>query len=537
MCIEERRMTRSRRTLLVACVIVAIVGVVILSRASRATPHVRDQVLAALNERFQSEVAFDRFQVSVFPRPAISGSGLTVQWQGRNDVPPLVKVGTFGASAGVFGLLSTPVRLRTVDLDRLEVHIPPGGVRATGGDSPESGEERPRGTAGASDNRTDDDHRRSRMVIDEIVAHAAQLQIASKQPGRLPRVFNIHDLHITGYGEQDGAEFRAVLTNPLPQGRVNTKGRFGPWQPRDPRTTPIAGEYDFTNADMNTIDGLGGTLSSRGTYTGVLERIAIAGHTDVPDFSIDIAGRPVPLETRFKAVVDGTNGNTWLEQVDARLLESHIHAKGAVVRTKDVKGRHVALDITIDQARIEDMLRLAMKAGKPPLTGAVRMNCTFRLPAGKADVIRRLRLDGEFALARARFTSLDVQKRIETLSRKGRGDDGAVGGESVVSQLGGRFRLRNASLTFSNLTFAVPGAVVQLAGSYHLETEALDFTGDLLLDASLRETTSGFKAFMARIIQPLFRRKGGGSKIPIRIGGTPAKPEFGLDVKRALLPG
>jgi hypothetical protein len=59
----------------------------------------------------------------------------------------------------------------------------------------------------------------------------------------------------------------------------------------------------------------------------------------------------------------------------------------------------------------------------------------------------------------------------------------------------------------------------------------------LLLDASLRETTSGFKAFIGTIVQPLFRRKGGGSKIPIRIGGTPARPEFGLDVKRALLPG
>ena len=516
--------------------IVAIVGVLLLSRASRATPHVRDQVLAALNERFESEVAFDRFQVSIFPRPAISGSGLTVRWEGRTDVPPLVTVGTFGASAGVVGLLRTPVRLQTVDLDRLEIYIPPGGVRNHGGARALSVEE-PGGTR-ASD-RQGSGSRRTRLIIDEIVAHAAQLQIASKEPGKLPRVFDIHDLHVIGYGEQDGAEFQAVLTNPLPQGRVNTKGRFGPWRAREPRTTPIRGEYEFTNADMDTIDGLGGTLSSRGTYTGALERIEIAGDTDTPDFSIDIAGRPVPLRTRFKAVVDGTNGNTWLEQVDARLLESHIHAKGAVVRTQDVKGRHVALDIRIDQARIEDVLKLAVKAARPPLTGAVRMTCTFALPAGEADVVRRLRLDGEFALDRARFTSVNVQKRIETLSRKGkgRGDDSGDDGDSVVSQLRGRFRLRNAALTFSNLTFAVPGAVVRLAGTYHLESEALDFRGDLLLDASLRETTSGLKALLAKIVQPLFRRKGGGSQIPIRIGGTPAKPEFGLDVKRALLPG
>jgi hypothetical protein len=288
---------------------------------------------------------------------------------------------------------------------------------------------------------------------------------------------------------------------------------------------------------MDTIRGLGGTLSSRGRYSGVLERIDVTGETEIPDFSLDVAGRPVPLTTRFKAIVDGTNGNTYLEQVDARLFESHIHARGAVVRTEDVKGRHVALDIKIDQARIEDLLKIAIKAAKPPLTGAVKIACTFTLPAGAEDVMRRLRLDGDFALDEARFTSFNVQKRIETLSRKGRGDDPADNGASVVSRLRGHFRLRDAGLTFSNLTFAVPGAVVQLAGTYDLERETLDFAGDLLLDASLRETTSGTKAVIAAMAQPFFQRKGGGSKLPIRVRGTVAKPEFGLDVKRALLPG
>ena len=62
----------------------------------------------------------------------------------------------------------------------------------------------------------------------------------------------------------------------------------------------------------------------------MLERIAVTGETDTPDFSIDIAGQPVPLKTTFKAIVDGTNGNTYLEEVDARLIDSHILAKGSV---------------------------------------------------------------------------------------------------------------------------------------------------------------------------------------------------------------
>ena len=108
------------------------------------------------------------------------------------------------------------------------------------------------------------------------------------------------------------------------------------------------------------------------------------GQTETPDFSIDISNQPVPLSTRFKAIVDGTNGDTWLDRVDAKLGESNIVASGAIVRDRDVKGRHVALDIKIHEARIEDVLRLAVKADKAPLTGRMEMTTTFLLPAGEA---------------------------------------------------------------------------------------------------------------------------------------------------------
>lgn len=521
-------MRTSRRRLLFGFVLIAIVGVALLSVATGMTPLVRDRVVSALNARFESDVQLDSLQVGVFPRPELSGSGATVRWEGRTDVPPLIQIGEFGASAGLFGLIGTPVRLRNVQLDRLEIHIPPGGIK-------DIKSSMSAGTSGSQATPSEGDT--SGLKIDEIVAHAAQLQIASKDPGKLPRVFDIHDLHIERFGEQDGADFRALVTNPTPEGRVETRGRFGPWQREEPRRTPLRGDYTFRNADFDTIKGLGGILSSRGKYAGTLERIEVTGDTDTPDFSIDVSGQPVPLTTRFKAIVDGTNGNTFLEQVDARLLQSHIHARGAVVRTQDVKGRKVELDITIDNARIEDLLKLAMKGSKPPLTGAVKVNTKFLLPQGKDDVIERLQLAGEFALEQARFTNFNVQKRISGLSQRGRGDETPEDGESVVSQLRGRFALNNAALTFSNLTFAVPGAAVQLAGTYHLQSEALDFAGHLLLDASLRDTTSGAKAVLATIAQPFFRRPGGGSKLPIRVGGTRAKPEFGLDVKKALLPG
>jgi hypothetical protein len=206
------------------------------------------------------------------------------------------------------------------------------------------------------------------------------------------------------------------------------------------------------------------------------------------------------------------------------------------VRSEDVKGRKVYLQVTIDDARIEDILKLAIKTRQMPLTGQMKLQTTFLLPAGEAEVPERLQLAGAFAIAKARFTSFNVQQRIDTLSRRGRGrtDDS---GPSVVSHLRGHFVMKDGRIRFTNLTFAVPGSVVQLAGSFDLKSEQLDFDGHLLLDASLAETMTGFKSVLARVAQPFFRRPGGGSKLPIRVSGTPDKPAFGLDIRRALTRG
>ena len=120
---------RRRRTLLIAFALVLIVGAVLLSLATRITPHVRDRVVAALNTRFRSDVDLELLQLSVFPRPEISGEGLTLRHNGRTDVKPVVSIGSYSGGAGLIGILSSPLRLKTVELDRLEISIPPGGIR------------------------------------------------------------------------------------------------------------------------------------------------------------------------------------------------------------------------------------------------------------------------------------------------------------------------------------------------------------------------------------------------------------------------
>ena len=520
---------RRPRTLLVVSALMLICGAILLSIATRLTPNVRQRGVAALNDRFDSDVELASLQVSVFPRPAVLGTGLVLRHNGRTDVAPLIKIESYSASAGLLGLMRSPLHLKTVDLDRLEISIPPGGVHgddssSTDGEAIEARKER---TASQP----------SKLVIDQIVSRTARLDIVPRDPKKRPRRFDIHNLVMRGLGGGDGATFDATLTNPTPRGEIATHGTFGPWQTDDPSQTPVRGEYTFTSANLDTIKGIGGTLSSVGQYFGVLERIEVKGETETPDFSIDLAAQPLRLKTRFHAIVDGTNGDTTLERVEARLSETLIITRGAVIRTEDVKGRRISLDVAIDDGRIEDVLQLAVKATKPIMTGRMHLRAKLLLPAGDRDVIDKLDLAGTFRLNEARFTNVNVQEKINGLSQRGKGDETPANGPSVVSKLSGSFSLQGGTLTFSDLSFGVPGAIVQIAGTYDVRQETLDFRGYLLLDATLAETTGGWKAVLGRMAQPLFRRPGGGSRLPIRISGPREQPKFGLDVGRALGPG
>jgi hypothetical protein len=518
-----RRLILISGVLLIAAVIAGAVWFAWTVRPER----VREHLIAAVSERFAARVDVASAEVHVLPRPAISGTRLKLYLLQAGDAPPLVAVDAFDANAPLTGLVGPRVRLGNVTLAGTDIRIPPGGLKpaVNSFDPAEPGSSR---------------RPKWSIVIDEIVSRDARLEIASRKPNKLPRVFEIHDMVMRGFGLPEGARFQAGITNAIPRGRVETTGTFGPWLTEEPTLTPIRGEYAFRNANLDDIKGIGGILTSVGQYRGTLERIEVDGQTETPNFTLDLANQPVPLSTRFKAIVDATNGDTWLDRVDAKLGQSNVIASGAVVRERDVKGRHVALDIQIKDARIEDVLRLAVKADKTPMTGRMEMTTTFLLPAGEQDVIDRLNLDGQFRLAQARFSNIDIQRRIEALSMRARGDEKAAptgDGASVVSNLRGRFVMRGAKLDFKQLTFSIPGAQVQLAGIYDLRGEALDFKGELLVDASLADMTSGFKSFLARLAQPFFRRPGGGSRFPIRISGPRSKPEFGLDMGRVFKRG
>src|SRR6266404_3746069 len=246
----------------------------------------REWVIRELSIRFDSQVELQNLHVETTPRMQVTGEGLTLRYRSRTDVPPLIQIARFSFNLGVLGIIHVPRHVKGVYVENMVITIPPSDPNAT---LPP-----PKRSAPVP-----------RVIFNEIVCNDTSLIILTKKAGKDPLNFDIHDLVLKNVGDQKPFDFHGTLTNAKPKGEIATKGTFGPWNAEDPAFTPVSGDYNFSNADLDPFAGIGGTLSSTGEYTGHLNQLEVQGETDTPNFSLDPVGRPVPLHTEFSATVDG----------------------------------------------------------------------------------------------------------------------------------------------------------------------------------------------------------------------------------------
>lgn len=497
----------------VAGLVLVALGLTVMARG--VGPRLRAEVVRGLAEQLDSDVTLDALDVRWFPQPAVWGRGLVVRHKGRTDIPPLVSVEAFSGTTGwrsAFGR-----RVRRVTVDGLEITIPPG--RRADMPSIAIGE---------------DEAGEPPFTIDQVVATNARLSILPRDPDKNPRVFDIFSLQVRDLTFVSPSTFEAAIANPVPFGRVEAHGSFGPWARVEPGATPVEGQFTF-NADLGTIKGIAGALEAEGTFSGPLARLGVSGTTKTPDFRIPrLRAAALPLANRFEAVVDGTNGDIELVRVESSLADSHFVSSGRIVGTRGVKGKRVVLDVESDDARMEDLLRLTVRSNPPPMSGQVTLATDFDLPPGEGDVLDRLRLSGTVKIASARFSSDVVQDKVDELSRRGRGrpDDESI--ENVASNLSTRFELTDAVVVLRGLTYSVRGASVALGGTYALESGALDFAGAARLTASASQTQTGLRHFLLKPFDPLLRKGGAGTRLAIKVTGTIDEPDFGVEIGRTL---
>jgi hypothetical protein len=515
---EHERRKRWRRIFGIVLLISAILGALGAILISRAEPILRERVIETLSARFHTKVQLDRFHVSLLRGFQVSGEGLRLFGETdpnthRPGIQPIISVAVFRFRTGLMGLFRSPMHVDTVYVKGLSLNLPPRGQR----DQMKNME--PQGG-------------RIKITVDKFVCDGAALVINTSKPGKLPLEFDIQSLRMTSIGPGEPLHFDAKLINPKPVGNIASSGLFGPWQADSPRDTPVRGTYSFSNADLSTIKGIGGILSSTGQYAGDLDNIVVNGTTDTPDFRIAISGRPVPLHTDFHAIVDGTNGDTYLQPVKATILNTWLTASGSVVRMKEPNGHRVELDVTIAKGRIEDLLRLAVRTDPPVMTGAVGLNTSFDLPPGEPVLSDRLKLAGRFHVSQAHFTNEKVQNKIDALSLRSQGKPKLAKGDVsdvVSSDLSGVFNLENGVIDFSQLQFEIPGTRVNLTGKYSLDGNQFDFHGKARLDAKLSHMVTGWKSILLKPADPFFSKNGAGTELPVKVTGTKSEPHFGSD--------
>ncbi len=482
-------------------------------------------MIETLSARFKTKVELADFEVWIADGLNVSGKGLKVFGPtdtnpGAPGVQSLISIQEFHFRTGLMSLFRSPMHVETVYVKGMELNIPPKEDRQQLRDM--------RDSSGKRINKT-----KVAIFVDKFVCEDTELVINTYKPGKDPLIFQISHLNMKEIGPGQPLRFDATLVNPKPVGNIKSVGTFGPFREDVPRETPVAGEYSFTQADLGTLKGIGGILSSTGKYNGTLGKIAVSGATDTPDFRLATSGHPVALHTDFQAVVDGTDGDTYLQPVKARFLHSSFTARGKVIRTRNPQGHDIELSVVIDHARIEDLLELGVKTDPPIMSGPVAMKTKLSIPPGAADVANRLKLDGTFRITDGLFSNEKIQERIDSLSLRSRGEAKEAQEHAEVgvhSELGGVFQLDQGLFTFSLIHFAVPGTHADVAGQYSMDGDTFDFHGKLKLDAKLSQTMTGWKSVLLKPVDPFFSKHGAGTEIPFKVTGTRSAPKFGLDL-------
>jgi hypothetical protein len=497
------RRTRQHKTVLGLAVAVAAALCVVLLLWAELWPFQRKPVVQDLEKASDSKLSLRAFHRTYFPFPGCVLEGLEFN-HGSNTSKPLITIERLTIRGSYLGIFSQ--RLTRVTAENMHIFIPAFGSGETFHTAP------------------------SKITIDEIEANGAVLEFASSKPDQQPLRFEIHDALLRDVGWNGALSYSVKVRNPEPPGEITASGKFGVWKINDPGQTPVSGEYKFDQADLSVFHGIAGMLSSVGKFSGVLAHIDIAGLTDTPDFEVRAGGHRVQLTTEFSAYVDATRGDTFLKRVDAHFGRTHVVAVGSIAGSPGGQGKTALIDLRASDGRIEDILRLFVKADRPPMSGNVTLQAKTEIPPGGRPFLKKVKLRGGFGVGAGSFSKPETQESVNKLSTGASGEKDASDPETVLIDLAGQAALQDGTARFSDLSFGVPGAAARVHGTYNLINHKIDLHGQLKVDTKISNTTSGTKAILLKMMDPFFKKRRKGEVLPVRISGTFEHPSFGLDL-------
>ena len=516
---------------LVPILIVVSLAIAASVLAARIEPYARQQAIRYLSQRFDSDVQLQDLHLRLSggsplrllltrgrgTSARIDGRGLSLRLKSRPDSVALFVIRNFRGEVDLDSLFHPPVVVSQIIVDGMEIQVPPHSERSG---PPTSAENAPGSRHSASS---------PEWLIEKVSIRNAGLVLQPRNAQKLPLRFDIQSVQLESVGAGAPMKYDAALTNAKPPGKIHATGTFGPWVASEPADTPLTGEYLFKQADLGTLAGIGGILQSSGRFDGKLSAIAVRGQASVPDLRLRMTGNPLPLFARFTALVDGTSGNTILQPVTAVLGTTNFTTSGGIIRHEANQPRAIRLKLAMPNGNLRDVLRLAMK-GAPFMEGRLALNAQIDIPPLSGKVRERLELDGSFEILDGKFLHSTIQDQIDGLSKRALGQPRDPDSAQVASRMMGVFHLEDAVIRFQKISFGVPGADLDLAGDYNLDTELLDFDGTLKLQATVSQMVTGWKRLVLKPVDRFFERGGAGTFLRIRVEGTSKAPKFGVNL-------
>jgi hypothetical protein len=518
---------------------VSICAVIFLGLMAAKWPFTRQAMTKRLERASSAQVEMRGFHSTYFPFPGCIADDVVFRQKtsapGQRPADPIITIRKLTIESTFSGLLSKPGRIRRIIADGLRIHVPHEGASLHSEASSRSGKADSSGSGKANSSGND------QTIIEELRADDAVLELAKGGTGANSLVFQIHHAQFHNLGNGKPAPFQISLHLPTPPGEVESSGTIGPWKEENGsgRSTAISGKYVLNRADLGVFKALGGIVSSRGEFSGTLERLNLAGMADTADFEVKESGHKFHLSAQFRGFLDMKNGDLVLPVLETRLGNTNLIAHGSV----SGKPKTVSLDVTHGQGEIQDLILLFSNAKASPIMGPVVFETQIVLPSEHRPFKERVRLTGNFSINSTRFTSTNTQKDVDQLSERAEGkkdknkdhdqDDDEKGFERVMTDLNGKVILKDGVATFSPVTFAVPGANADMKGTYSLLTKRVNLRGKMRMLATVSQATTGAKSIFLKILDPFYKKKkeGAGAEVPIKMTGTYGHTHFSVGLK------
>jgi AsmA-like C-terminal region len=508
----QRRM-RGRWWLILGASLIVVAGLLMIALALN-WPFTQQAVTTALEHRFARTVRIQSFRKTYFP-PGCVAEGVSFLHREHQDLPPLIRVQTLIIRGSYNGLFRIHKRVDEVQVKGLHVLI-----------APPAPSGRPHNVIPLTTSTSGNS-----LTIGKINADDALLEFMPRQPDHEPFKVRVHRLTFDHVSEGRSIPYHVTLLNPEPPGEIRSDGEIGPWNEDDPGSTSVTGSYTYEHANLAVFEGIAGSLSSHGKFSGTIGHIDTNGETDVPDFHLSGSSHTVHLTSKFQAVVDGTNGDTYLQNVEVHFQGTTVTSSGSVAGHPGQHGKSVLLELAVNEGRIEDLLFLFTDEKRPSMTGSINLRAKVQVPAGPPGFLRKLDLAVGFGIGGGRITDTDVQQSVNTLTQSARGENKkqqAEDPETVLSNLKGQISVNNGVATLSNVSFSAPSTLAQLHGTYNMLDQKVDLHGILHTNGKLSDTTSGFKALVLKAVGPFLKQKSV-TVVPFTITGTSSDPSFALD--------